>query len=364
MAEGFEFHQAGDMEAAQRCYRSALALQPEHGDANYLLGLVEMGHGQFDRAREHFLSAVRTDSSNAFYRFGEGEVARELNDRDGAIRAFEAGLAVDGSDAARWAQLGDLKLAAGRPSEAECCAAKALELDAGFANGWHLLGESLRFQARSAEAAECFRKAMMLEKGYGPAAESLLMALNYSDRIAPTEVAAEHRRIGGTLAPWGASGEPSAPRTVDQAAREGKRPLRVGYVSADFGPHVVSFFIGPVIAAHDRRKVETFCYFAGSDKDPRSIRIKEDAAHSRSIAGLDDRAAVDLIRADALDVAVDLSGHTRGQRLGIFGHRVAPVQVTWIGYPNTTGVPTIDFRLTDAWCDPPGTTEALHTETL
>jgi predicted O-linked N-acetylglucosamine transferase (SPINDLY family) len=70
------------------------------------------------------------------------------------------------------------------------------------------------------------------------------------------------------------------------------------------------------------------------------------------------------MRADGLDIAVDLSGHTRGNRLGAFARRVAPVQATWLGYPNTTGVPAVDYRLTDAWCDPPGVTEAYHTERL
>ncbi len=364
VAAGFELHRTGDFEGAARSYEAALAAVPDHGDARYLLALVEMGRGRFENARQHVAVAVRVDPANAHYLFAAGEIARELNDRDGAIGAFEAAIAIDGTEAQRWAQLGDLQLAAGRPKTAERHARKAIELDRTLQNAWHLLGESLRAQARSTEAVDCYREAVRLAGAYGPAAESLVMTLNFSDAIAPAAVADEHRRIGALLGPWGVRGEAEAPWQVDRSALAGERPLRIGYVSADFGMHVVSFFVEPVLAAHDRKAVEVFCYFAAAHEDARSGEVKAHAAHWRSLVGLDDRAAAQLMRADGLDVAVDLSGHTRGHRLGVFAHRVAPVQATWLGYPNTTGVPAVDYRLTDPWCDPAGATEAFHTERL
>ena len=298
VAAGFELHRTGDFEGAARSYEAALAAVPDHGDARYLLALVEMGRGRFENAREHVAVAVRVDPANAHYLFAAGEIARELNDRDGAIGAFEAAIAIDGTDAQRWAQLGDLHLAAGRPKTAERHARKAIELDRTLQNAWHLLGESLRAQARSTEAVDCYREAVRLAGAYGPAAESLVMTLNFSDAIAPAEVAAEHRRIGALLGPWGVRGEADAPWQVDRSALAGERPMRVGYVSADFGMHVVSFFIEPVLAAHDRKAVEVFCYFAAPHDDARSGEVKAHAAHWRSLVGLDDRAAAQLMRAD------------------------------------------------------------------
>jgi len=364
VAKGFELHSAGDFEAAAKLYESALGAAPEHGDARYLLGLVEMSRKRLDIARDHIAIAVSADPANAHYLFAAGEIAREMNDRDAAIRAFEAAIAIDGTDAQRLAQLGDLYFAARRPRAAEQHARNAIASAPELQNAWHLLGESLRAQARSTEAVDCYREASRLAAGYGPAAESLLMTLNFSDEIAPQDVAEDHRRFGAMFGPWGTRGEANAPWLVDPEAVAGTRPLRVGYVSADFGMHVVSFFIEPVLAAHDRNAVEVFCYFASAHSDPRSTLVKNHAAHWRSLVELGDRAAVDLMRADRLDVAIDLSGHTRGHRLGAFARRAAPVQVTWLGYPNTTGVPAIDYRITDPWCDPPGTTEALHTERL
>lgn len=364
VALGFEQHRAGAMETAARYYDAAIAAMPEHGDARYLLSLIEIARNGFQRAREHIEVALRTDAANVHYLFAAGEIARALNDRDGAIRAFEAALRIDGTEGSRWAQLGDLYLAAGRPRAAEDCAREATRLDPGLQNAWHLLGESVRAQARADEAIAAYREASRLANAYGPPLESLLMTLNFSDRVTPQQVADEHRRAGAMIGPWGARGEGDAPWRVDPAAFDGSRPLRVGYVSADFGPHVVSFFIEPVLAAHDRRAVEVFCYFASAHDDPRSVQVRGHAAQWRSLVGLDDAAAARLLRADRLDLAVDLSGHTRGNRLGTFARRVAPVQATWLGYPNTTGVPAIDFRLTDAFCDPPGLTEAYHTERL
>lgn len=364
VANGFASHRSGDLEGAARCYMAAIAVEPGHGDARYLLALIDMARGRFEQARDHMKIAVAADPANAHYLFAAGEVARHFNERDAAIQAFEAGIALDGSDPQRWAQLGDLLLAAGRPAAAAHHAREAIALDPGLQNAWHLLGESLRASARSTEAIDAYREALRLSTVYGPAAESLVMTLNFSDAVAPEAVAAEHRRIGALFGPWDSRGEPGAPALVDKAAATGARPLRVGYVSADFGQHVVSFFIEPVLAAHDRRAVEVYCYFAAPHDDLRSTQVKGHAAQWRSLVGLDDDTAAARMRADRLDVAVDLSGHTRGHRLGVFARRVAPVQATWLGYPNTTGVPAMDFRLTDAWCDPPGTTETLHTERL
>lgn len=364
VAQGFEQHRTGDIEGAARNYEAAIALAPGHGDARYLLGLVEITRGRFDPAREHIEIALRADPTNAHYLFAAGEIARALNDRDGAIRAFEAALTIDGTEGQRWAQLGDLYLAAGRPSAAEACARKATQLEPQLHNAWHLLGESVRAQARADEAIAHYREAARLANAYGPPLESLLMTLNFSDRVTPQQVAEEHRRGGAMIGPWDARGAAGAPWSIAPEALDGSRPLRVGYVSADFGLHVVSFFIEPVLAAHDRNTVEVFCYFAAPHDDPRSAQVQGHAAHWRTLVGLDDEAAAALMRADGLDIAIDLSGHTRGNRLGVFARRVAPVQVTWLGYPNTTGVPAVDFRLTDAWCDPPGMTEVYHTERL
>ena len=174
------------------------------------------------------------------------------------------------------------------------------------------------------------------------------------------DVFAEHRRWHAQHAAPLAAGTPPPPLTFAPGARR----LRLGYVSPDFNHHAVACFIEPVLAAHDRTRVEVFCYAAVRAPDRITARLRRLAEHWRDIAPLDDAAAAALIRADRPDLLVDLAGHTAHHRLGVFARRPAPVQATWLGYPNTTGLDAIGYRLTDAVADPPGQTEAFHSEKL
>jgi predicted O-linked N-acetylglucosamine transferase (SPINDLY family) len=147
-------------------------------------------------------------------------------------------------------------------------------------------------------------------------------------------------------------------------ARPVGRRLRLGYLSPDFNHHAVAYFIEPVLAAHDRTRVEVFCYASVAVPDRFTDRLRGLAEHWRDIARLDDDAAAALIRADNLDLLIDLAGHSARHRLLVLARRPAPVQATWIGYPNTTGLDAIDYRITDAVSDPVGQTEAWHSEKL
>ena len=142
------------------------------------------------------------------------------------------------------------------------------------------------------------------------------------------------------------------------------RKLRVGYVSADFRQHVVTFGILPILLSHDPQVVETFGYYNNVKSDDTTAFFKKTFGNWRDISQLDDDAAYRRIRDDKIDILVDLSGHTAGDRLAVFARRAAPVQVTFYGYPGTTGLQTMDYRITDPWSDPVGKTEHLHSEKL
>jgi predicted O-linked N-acetylglucosamine transferase (SPINDLY family) len=156
-----------------------------------------------------------------------------------------------------------------------------------------------------------------------------------------------------------ASGEPPHPNHPDP-----ERRLRVGYVSPDFREHSVSAFLDPVIAGHDRRWFEVFCYAEVVRPDDTTARFRGLSDGWCSTLGMTDGAVAGRIRDDGIDILVDLAGHTAGNRLRVFAERPAPVQVTWLGYPNTTGLSAMDYRLSDAVADPAGEADALHSETL
>ena len=146
-------------------------------------------------------------------------------------------------------------------------------------------------------------------------------------------------------------------------ALKGRR-LRIGYVSSDFRKHAVATFFEPLLAAHDRSRFEIFCYYNYPRGDEVTASIRTAVEHFVPIAGVPDRVLAERITGEGIDVLVDLNGHSADNRLPLFFFAAAPVQATWLGYPGTTGVRAIDYRLTDSCADPPGATESLHTETL
>ncbi len=245
--------------------------------------------------------------------------------------------------------LGCALLAAGRTTEAQAEFAEALRLRPGYAAAHDNLGRACRAQGRMAEALRHFQLALGRSPSPSPATHSnFLLATNYADSLPAAEIVARHREWDARHA---RSLRPGFPPAIAPFA--GRR-LRIGYVSPDFCQHAVAFFFAPVLAAHDRTRFEIFCYHSGSVRDAVTAQLRAAAEHWRDIAALDDDTAAGLIRRDGIDVLVDLAGHTAGNRLLVFARRPAPAQATWLGYPNTTGLAAMDWRLTDATCLPPG----------
>jgi predicted O-linked N-acetylglucosamine transferase (SPINDLY family) len=169
-----------------------------------------------------------------------------------------------------------------------------------------------------------------------------------------------HRRYGAMLEAETAK-LALPPRAVDA---DPHRRLRIGYVSPNLGSHSVSYFIEPVLAQHDRSAFEVYCYHTGPYCDETTERIEASVDVWRQVDALGDDALAKLIADDRIDVAVDLAGHTLLGRLAVFARRPAPVQITWLGYPNTTGLSTLDYRISDAIADPEPAADARHTERL
>ena len=222
------------------------------------------------------------------------------------------------------------------------------------------LAIALQTQGRHAEAEQCCREALAARPDYAVAHSNLLFSLNYRNDLTAEAIFAEYRdwdrRHAAALAP-------QEPRfAVDRSS--GRRRLRVGYVSADFRQHAVAWFAEPLLAAHDRTRIELFCYAAVTAPDAVTERFRALAEHWRNIVGLDDAAVADLIRRDGIDVLVDLTGHTAGSRLLVFARRPAPVQVEYLlGHGYTSGLSAMDAFLADAVLAPPGA-DALFSERI
>jgi protein O-GlcNAc transferase len=216
-------------------------------------------------------------------------------------------------------------------------------------------------RGEAAEAVRHLREALRLRPLYPKAHSNLLFALNFCPETTPAELLEEHRR-------WYRSNVvPGLPRPAPPAnVPEPERRLRVGYVSGDFREHVIALFVEPVLAHHDAEGFEVVIYDNGDAAAGGAVaeRLRGHVDHWRMIGAEGDDAAAAIIRNDRIDLLVDLAGHTRGSRLPVFARRAAPVQLTWLGYPATTGVDEMDYRISDSRCDPAGATEAHYVERL
>ena len=246
----------------------------------------------------------------------------------------------------------------GALGEAEILHRRAIDLDPGLADAWANLGVALRGQSRYEEAVAAFTRSIELKPGAAALWSNRLLCLQYDPSRDAEEVFAAHLDFGRAFGSGKRAGPAAPPLDVEAGYRAG-RPLRVGYVSPDFRSHSVAFFLEPLLAAHDASAVESFCYSDVAAPDRVTARLKGLAIHWRDTAGLDDRSLAGLVRRDRIDILVDLAGHTAGNRLALFALKPAPVQATWLGYPGTTGLSEIDYRLTDAISDPD---DAFHSE--
>lgn len=315
----------GRPDAAERICRDVVASRPDHADAWYLLGVLLISASRAAEAAEAFNRAV----------------------------SIVPGLA-DG-----WSNLGYCLIETNDLHGAEAACRHAMQLKPDHATAHANLGNALQRQGRGDEAVAAFRQAIDLNPHLRVAHANLLLTLNYLPAHTPQDVYAEHVRWGQRHA--NGLGNDAPPHDND---RDPNRRLRVGYVSPDFRQHSVAFFLEPLLEAHDRGQVEIFCYSDTRQPDETTRRIRGVADQWRDCAGLRDDVFAANVRQDQIDVLVDLAGHTGGNRLLAFARRPAPVQITYLGYPNTTALDAMQYRITDAWADPVGITDAFHTEQL
>ncbi len=206
------------------------------------------------------------------------------------------------------------------------------------------------------EAIACYRKSLALEPQQSAVRSAFLFCLHYASGLTPEEIFHEHLLWSQHHAGAASSARPHP------NDRDPDRRIKVGYVSADFCDHVMGMYLEMVLESHDHEQVEVFCYSNTSVSDHLTERLQRLADHWRPIHNLSDEAVEKSIRDDRIDLLVDLSGHTAGNRLPLFTRKPAPVQASHFGYMDTSGLAAIDYRITDAVCDPPGMTERYHTE--
>ena len=356
---GAVLKEQGHLAEAGEYYRAAIALNPQAHEPHVNLGVVFKEQAKFAEAEDCFMRALAIQPESDAALTNLGATLKEQGRLPEAIGSLRLALRINPRSHFALLNLGNALKDAGNFAEAGECLRHAVAIKP----NWHLahnnLGTVFNQLGQASRAADCFRRALELKPDYHPAHSNLLFTLNYLPGTDRAELFAEHRRFDAQFC----QGFHDL-ISLHQNTVEPERRLRVGFVSGDFREHSVAHFIAPVFAGHDATAFEIFCYANQHVNDAVTARLRATVGHWREVAGLSDEELADAIRRDLIDILVDLSGHTARHRLLVFARKPAPVQVSMIGYMQTTGLSAMDYRITDERLDPIGQTEAYNTEKL
>ena len=270
-----------------------------------------------------------------------------------ALLPLQKSVALLRDDSHSHCNLGNTLLKLGRLPEAEASYRQALKLNPGFIEAHYSLSDTLLKLGRLSEAESGFRRALEIKPDYADAYSNLLFLYGYHALLDPREYLSLARGWEQACVPE--QDRQAARQRVFQRPSPADRRLRVGYVSGDYCQHAVSYFIEQLFSRHDRARVELFAYYTQSQHDAVTERLQALIEHWVPVTGMPDAVVRDRIEADGIDVLVDLSGHTKHNRLGIFARRAAPVQVHYLGYFASTGLTEMDYFIGDEILTPPGT---------
>ncbi|MFQ5643503.1 MAG: tetratricopeptide repeat protein [Thiogranum sp.] len=313
-----------DYEDAEAGCRRALRINPRLPGAWLNLGSALAAQGKHAEAADSYrrMIAVKPDAVIAYQSLGN--TLRKMDAHAEAVEVFGRGL----------------------------------ELQPRHAGIHYDLGNTFKARGEMARAVACFRQALRLQPDYLLAHSNLIACMLYDESSDPQKLFEEQVK-------WGKSVEGNVPPVqLPGNDPDPDRKLRVGYCSPDFRKHSVAFFFESLLECHDRAEIEAVCYSETDKPDATTQRLRLLAGQWRDTCGMSNEDVYGMIRADRIDVLVDLAGLTQGNRLEVFARRAAPVQVNYLGYASSTGLASMDYRLTDAWADPVGIADCYHTEKL
>ena len=425
LGEASRLLQFGRLPNAEPLFRQVLQVRSREADALYGLGIICLQTGRRAEAVDLLQQLVALKPYSVEAHANLGAALLSLDRAEEALAAIETAMRLKPNDPALHCNLGSVLNSLGRNEEAATTFQKALALDPAHAESHFNLANTLRDMQRADEAIDSFRAAIRCNPNYGEAMHNLGLTLRsryrYDDAmiefrralalnpsftrslggvaiiVYDTGQAAQamplfaqhlqrHPNDGATheimlsameqlpaqplaamrdgYAQWCERHLPKVEMSPHANDRSPDRRLRIGYVSPDFREHSVAVFIENLFAHHRPDHVELFAYADVPRPDVVTRRLQSHVHHWRDAAGLSPARLAAAIRDDAIDILIDLAGHTSGNRLATFAHKPAPVQVSYLGHTATSGLPQMDYRLVDLHTDPPGLTEAAWTEKL
>ncbi len=341
---GMLYRQERRLDEALAALRAAASLSPDDAVVLNNLGSLLQQKREYAQAVACFRRALASAPDFAGAWLNLGLTCEAQDERGAAVEAYARALATDPKLTAAAANLMMALEASGRLDEAHALACRVLDDPALHVAALPQALDVFLHSCDGERANRALRLAIehaLIESAPADQLAHLLPYTNYTDSLTRDEIFELHRRWGESVAT-----PASAP-----AARAGGGRLRVGYLSGDFRAHSVGYFFRPIVAHHDKTVFEIHCYSNSRQEDELTRFIAGHADHFVRVRDLDDAELAERIRSDGIDILVDLSGHTAGTRLPVLTRRPAPVQVAYLGYPNTTGLAAVDYRITDPYAD-------------
>lgn len=349
----------GRTEEAGAAARALIARFPQHLFGWKLLGGVAHRQGDAELSLHAMAMSARFGPDDAETHSNLGLLLLRANRLGDAEQVLRRAIVLQPDNANALNHLGMTLAELGRLPEAQASAKAALALEPQHEGARITLALVLQAGSLPLEAVAIYRELLAHNPDHTDAWSNMLFCLSEMSQVTPQALFAEHRRYAEQLE------RRTPPPTGFDNPPEPERCLRVGFVSGDLRNHAVANFIEPVFERlAGRAGVALHVYYNRTLHDPATERLRGHIAHWRDVAALDDAALEALVRSDGIDILFDLSGHTAFNRLPAFARRMAPLQVSWIGYPGTTGLAAMDYVLADRKFLPHGQFDHLFTERL
>ncbi|XP_065855634.1 probable UDP-N-acetylglucosamine--peptide N-acetylglucosaminyltransferase SPINDLY [Euphorbia lathyris] len=351
----------GDINQGVAYYKKALYYNWHYADAMYNLGVAYGEMLKFDDAIVFYELAFHFNPHCAEACNNLGVIYKDRDNLDKAVECYQMALSIKPNFSQSLNNLGVVYTVQGKMDAAASMIEKAIMANPTYAEAYNNLGVLYRDAGNIAMAINAYEQCLKIDPDSRNAGQNRLLALNYINEGHDDKLFEAHRD-------WGRRFMRLFPQyTSWENPKDPDRPLVIGYVSPDYFTHSVSYFVEAPLVYHDSRNYKVVVYSAVVKADAKTNRFREKVLKKggiwRDIYGIDEKKVASMVREDNVDILVELTGHTANNKLGMMACRPAPLQVTWIGYPNTTGLPTIDYRITDSLADPPDSKQK-HVEEL
>ena len=335
-----------NFDRAIQLLNQAILIQPNHAQSHNNLGVVFVELGEVQKAMSYYQTAINSQPNYADAHNNLGVVFNKLGEDQKAISCYQKAISIQPNYADAHYNLGNVLDKLNKHQEAIICYEKVIQINPNYADAHYNQGNALRELGEFKKAISCYQKAINSKHNYAQAYDNMLFTLLYMEKTDSKYYLSKTREFRSSLKPI------NDDLLLKYQFNIKPKKLRIGFVSGDFREHPVGFFLLDTLNHLKNNDLELIAYSNSQIEDSLSIKLKSHFTIWHEIVSQSNMNVINKIRKDGIHVLVDLSGHSEKNRLPIFINKPAPVQVSWVGYPGSTGIPEIDYLIGDPFVTP------------